>query len=193
MRHYYKDIEGWFSLVDARFYNLLVEELVPNHGRIVEVGSWKGRSLSCLLVEAKNSGKELEIFAVDTFKGSPDFKFFDADGNEMEDPGDVEGACRKAADLAAYPYKIICSESVAASEKFGDRSLDAVFIDADHSEEAVYRDILAWGEKVKVGGYIGGHDVNEPGIKAAIDRAFALGEKDRVNIVGDCWFLRRET
>lgn len=49
-------------------------------------------------------------------------------------------------------------DSLAASQQFDDRSLDFVYIDADHSYEGCKRDILAWAPKVKSGGILAGHD-----------------------------------
>ncbi len=57
-----------------------------------------------------------------------------------------------------------------------DGSLDLLFIDADHSEQAVREDIAAWRPKVRRGGVIAGHDYgsrNHPGVKVAVDEAFA--------------------
>jgi hypothetical protein len=39
-------------------------------GKIVEVGSWKGKSTAFLLVEAWNKSPRIEIYAVDTWLGS---------------------------------------------------------------------------------------------------------------------------
>lgn len=56
-----------------------------------------------------------------------------------------------------------------AAERVQDRSLDFVFIDADHSTEGVSKDILDWHKKVKVGGFLLGHDSNWKSVRAAID------------------------
>lgn len=48
--------------------------------------------------------------------------------------------------------------SVIAAEKFQDNYFDFVYIDADHTYEAVIKDLRAWYPKVKIGGIIGGHD-----------------------------------
>ena len=45
-----------------------------------------------------------------------------------------------------------------ATSFFEDGSLDLVYIDADHTYEAVVADINDWKVKVKPGGYIAGHD-----------------------------------
>lgn len=62
-----------------------------------------------------------------------------------------------------------------AASRFEDNSVDLVFIDADHSEAWVRRDIAAWLPKVKPGGVISGHDYdskNHPGVKIAVDALF---------------------
>jgi predicted O-methyltransferase YrrM len=62
-----------------------------------------------------------------------------------------------------------------ASRLIYDGALDFVFIDADHSYEAVRQDIKDWQRKVKPGGWVGGHDYSRkfPGVVEAVDRAFS--------------------
>lgn len=55
-------------------------------------------------------------------------------------------------------YKFIKKFSVDASRDFEDNSLDFVYIDGNHSGEAVKEDIEAWISKVKPGGIMAGHD-----------------------------------
>jgi hypothetical protein len=52
----------------------------------------------------------------------------------------------------------IFARSELASKGFIDRSIDAVFIDACHSEESVRNDILCWLPKIKEGGVVFGDD-----------------------------------
>ena len=49
-----------------------------------------------------------------------------------------------------------------------DSSVDFVFVDADHTEEAVARDIAAWTPKVRLGGLIAGHDIRWPTVRRAV-------------------------
>ena len=51
--------------------------------------------------------------------------------------------------------------SVEAAKLYEDNSLFFVFIDGSHLYEAVKEDILAWLPKVKSGGFIGGHDIDQ--------------------------------
>ena len=51
-------------------------------------------------------------------------------------------------------------DSVEAAGKFDDGELDFVFIDGDHSFAGVMRDLVAWWPKVRPGGLISGHDID---------------------------------
>jgi len=68
-------------------------------------------------------------------------------------------------------------DSVAAAAKFPNYFFHFVFIDADHSYEGCLRDIMAWLPKVQRGGFISGHDYDNPdypqfGVKRAVDEFF---------------------
>jgi predicted O-methyltransferase YrrM len=54
--------------------------------------------------------------------------------------------------------------SVEASQDFSDRSLDLVYIDAEHDYNSVKTDINAWKNKVRRGGVLAGHDYMLPHI-----------------------------
>jgi hypothetical protein len=84
--------------------------------------------------------------------------------------------------------KIIRKNSIQASKKFKDRSLDFVFIDAGHSFESVKNDIMAWLPKIKSSGFIGGHDYNRSGVKQAIEFMFqhSVIEYD----INKTWFVK---
>lgn len=52
--------------------------------------------------------------------------------------------------------------SADASDIIEDNSLDFVYIDGDHSYEAVKNDMKLWFKKVKEGGFLCGHDFGNP-------------------------------
>jgi len=60
------------------------------------------------------------------------------------------------------PYKdrvtVLRGHSVRMADQVEDNFLHLVFIDADHTEEAVLADIEAWWPKVMPGGILSGHD-----------------------------------
>lgn len=69
---------------------------------------------------------------------------------------------------------IIRADSCEVAAEVEDRSLDFVFIDADHSYDGCTKDIEAWSPKVRKGGMIAGHDYNRkwPGVVQAVDEKF---------------------
>lgn len=84
--------------------------------------------------------------------------------------------------------------SVEAAAQINDGSMDFVFLDADHSYEGVRDDIAAWLPKVRKGGWIGGHDIDNPeppfdftGVRKAVDEAFPDGVELDDNFT---WFRR---
>lgn len=75
--------------------------------------------------------------------------------------------------------------SVEASRQFSSGSLDFAFIDGRHNYRSVKEDIASWRDKVRGGGWVGGHDYHPdryPGCIQAIHEAFG----DRVEL-GDDW------
>lgn len=70
--------------------------------------------------------------------------------------------------------------SVNASKQFEDEYFDYVYIDADHSEQAVWEDISAWWPKVRSGGIIAGHDYS-PAIVTIKGTVFKFGVIEAVN------------
>jgi len=57
--------------------------------------------------------------------------------------------------------KIIKDFSLNVYSKFEDNFFDFVYIDADHTESAVYADLYSWYPKVRSGGVLAGHDYCE--------------------------------
>ncbi len=87
-------------------------------------------------------------------------------------------------------FRLIEMETHEAADLVLDGSIDFVFIDADHSVEAVADDIARWRPKVKPGGWLGGDDYNPanfPGVVQAVDRAF---QKKAHILPGRVWGVR---
>lgn len=64
---------------------------------------------------------------------------------------------------------IIRDFSINAVKEFRDKSLDFVYIDANHNYENVYQDIKVWSEKVKVNGIVAGHDISDLEVYKAVN------------------------
>ena len=70
---------------------------------------------------------------------------------------DIEYASTKEK-LAPYNCTIIKDFSMNAIKKFSPKSLDFVYIDANHDFKHVSEDVEAWAKIVRPGGIVSGHD-----------------------------------
>lgn len=90
--------------------------------------------------------------------------------------------------------------SAEAAPTFADGSLDFVYIDGNHSLEAVTADLALWFPKVRSGGIFSGHDYYDTEldgkfcyVKSAVDR-WSVGNGREVFVTpGGCtsWYLRK--
>jgi Methyltransferase domain len=175
MNHILADFgEDWFN--SSNVYKMLVENC-RDDGKIVELGAWKGRSSAFLVIEAYNKSPKIEVHIVDTWGGNP------YDGSEDQS---VDAYSKFTSNMAllAKPYQAYRMTTNEASGLFKDESLDSVFIDADHSYEAVKLDITNWMPKVCKGGILAGHDYSFawPGVIKAVDEMIPDAEK-----IDFCW------
>ena len=165
--------ENWFTYPNV--YIGMVNNSRPN-GILVELGAWKGRSSRFLVSKAREKSPDISIHIEDTWQGSPEH-------TEEAKKGIYEKFIEnmKAFEGSYIAHKMTTNE---AASLFEDGSLDGVFIDADHTYEAVKRDIQNWMPKVREGGILAGHDYVStwPGVMRAVDElvsGFSISEQ--------CW------
>lgn len=142
MEHFYQNLEGenWFDYAD--FYRDMVNG-ASNGSVFIEVGSWKGRSISFLAVEVINSNKKISIHCIDNWSQY----------------GVKDVFLENIKPISSY-INVVESISWDAANLYKDNSIDFCFVDADHKYESVKKDILSWLPKVKRGGVLAGHDYN---------------------------------
>ena len=134
----------------------------------VEVGSWRGRSTAYLAVNIANSGKNIKLDAVDTWRGSLDEEV------HQKDPSVVNDTLYDEFLANMVPVKHIVNpvrmDSKEAVNLYKDNSLDFVMIDAGHDYESVKTDIENFLKKVRPGGMIAGddHSIYFPGVQRAV-------------------------
>jgi predicted O-methyltransferase YrrM len=169
MEHFNENFIGWFTW--PRLYKDMVNKL-PSGSKIVEVGTYEGKSFAYLIVEMVNAGKRFQITGVDSFTFPDLYNKFNRNMKPVKELFDT-----------------IVDQSWNAPQKFDDGSLDFVFIDADHVYENVKKDILAWMPKIKKGGIIAGHDfVNiHPGVIQAVCEIFGERNIDTSYLDEICW------
>lgn len=143
----------------------VIASLALAHGWIAgaELGVAEGRTAQRIL----RSCPSLKLICVDLWAPQP--------GNTGPETWDdwPHGSHEAQAKGRLNPFgdrvQIIKALTVDAAQMVADSSLDFVFIDADHSESGVRRDVRAWRPKIKAGGMLMGHDAAWPGVWQAID------------------------
>jgi hypothetical protein len=145
----------------------------------VEIGVLRGLT-SVHLLEAR---PRLTLFLVDPWAESlPGDRYHDSgDDNGKKKQNEHNRDMKTALDnVRRYGNRarVIRARSINAVYLANSQELDFVFIDGDHSEEGVAEDIAAWRGMIRKGGWIGGHDYDQPGVpgvKKAVDAAFPSG------------------
>lgn len=160
------EIDGWFDFRDT--YDLIAKT-IPDGGKFVEIGTWKGKSITYIHDRIQDLHKSVSITAVDTFAG-------DSETGKL----DVLDAFKESIDGRSIDFLQMDSEL--AANEFENNTLDGVFIDGSHEYESVMADIKAWRNKVKLNGFLGGHDVDSP----QVQKALADSNIQYVKL-GRCW------
>lgn len=182
--HNYANIPGFFDY--ERLYDDIVENAADT-AHFVEVGALLGRS-TCYLAELiQFSQKRIRLDVVDTWVNLPPDPTFHAAVREAAgDPYKMFLLNMERFGVAQF-VRPIRLESTEAAQMYRDSSLDFVFLDADHSFQAVCRDIEEWAPKVKPGGVLAGHDYGMPEVQRAVQER--LGEHNFY--APACWISRR--
>lgn len=142
----------------------VVEKKLGRGLKMVEIGSYAGESSEIWA----QSGVFDKIVCVDAWMNG---------WNEQAKASNTTELAEKKFDEVAAKYpcieKMKCTSNEAV-EKFADGSLDLVYIDANHTYEAVKTDIEAWLPKVRKGGIISWHDYRRrwSGVMNAVDEKF---------------------
>jgi predicted O-methyltransferase YrrM len=172
MEHINENFIGWFTF--TRLYKDMVNKF-PSGSSMVEVGCYEGKSFSYLIVEMINANKNFNLFCVDSFTFE---NLLDKFKSNMEP---LDGK-----------FTAIIGDSSKSADVFADKSLDFVFLDADHVYERIKGDTLAWLPKIKPGGILAGHDFEceeHPGVLQAVTEIF--GDKVCRDYVDEkCWMVK---
>ena len=121
-------------------------------GKGVEVGTFKGEFAKQIL---DSTDIDLKLFMVDVWMGLGD-EYKDASNHNIHTTAYAD--TMKSIEGHEHRAIMIRTDSLRGSMMFEDKSLDFVYIDANHAYDYVVEDIKLWYPKVKHGGYLMGHD-----------------------------------
>jgi hypothetical protein len=176
-------IPGWFY--NPKFYEQIVY-MLPSNAKIVEVGTWKGRSTCCMAELIKTSGKNIKFYAVDTFEGSNEsiHKTLITELKTDLYSEFIKNLKFCEVDNIVVPMRMTSKE---ASKSFEDESLDFVMLDGAHDYDSVLADIQSWLPKVKKGGMLAGDDYGGDwlGVTKAVNESFG----DKIKVINGIWYI----
>ena len=161
-----------------RHHGYHVAELINqyNFKKIAEIGVYDGATTIRVLEECS---QVKEYWAIDLWQqvriGTPGYGKIST-LNQVSWNKNYLKVCRF---MFHFPsLKIIHASSSGASGLFSSEYFDLIFVDANHSYEAVLADIELWLPKMKLGGLLTGHDFENtdfPGVKKAVTEKFGDG------------------
>jgi hypothetical protein len=137
---------------------LVIQNLILNYklAKVAEIGVFKGRTMRAVMRSSVASNVE-QWFAIDPWQ--PNELLYPGLGGIDSWDGYHKSVCRY---MPWFPQlRVMRLRSLDAVSLFMDGYFDMVYLDGDHSADAVEADIKAWVPKVKKGGIIGGHDYVE--------------------------------
>lgn len=169
------EADGWLTEAQGRALFDAAAACRPD-GRIVEIGSFRGRS-TIVLADAAAAG--VEVLAIDPFAGSD------------RGPQEIEGYSDHAiADLAVFESNLtragvrdrVTHLRSLSSDALGvvDGTVDVLFIDGAHRYRPARADIRDWGGRVADGGMMLIHDsFSSVGVTLATLRELLLSRRFR--------------
>jgi hypothetical protein len=205
-------VDGWMTHGQARaLYDAAAA--CPAGGRIVEIGSFRGRST---IVLASAAADDVEVVAIDPHAGN--------DRGPQEIDGFEDAASEDQVAFEANLATAGVADRVRHVRAFSDVAhaevadpIDVLYIDGAHRYAPARNDIVGWGARVRPGGTMLIHDsFSSIGVTLAIlrvlvpsgewryvgrSRSLAMYDKRRVSRVGNAarqlaqlpWFVRNIT
>jgi hypothetical protein len=181
--------EGWFSEKDIETYRNLFESL-KDGASVCELGVWKGRSICSVadIVIRKN----LIVTCVDTFEGTVN----EGEAHKEAKETDLRQEFLKTLNsFGLTPHVNIfkmTTDDAAKQFKTFKTKFHLVFIDADHSEKAVSKDIKNYLPLLRnKNSILAGHDLSWESVRNAIIKT--LPDSYRVSHNNDnFWWISKE-
>jgi len=155
-------------------------EQAAKHRRIVEIGSWQGRSTMVLADNVDGI-----VFAVDHWRGSEEHQEMLKDKPKNYIYDIFRRNMRHH--LESATVCMLRMSSMEAAEKMKGHPVDMVFIDASHDTDSVIADITAWKSLIITGGLLCGHDYGYPPVAKAVHDCLR-----NVSSSGSIWFTEIE-
>ncbi len=147
------DVDGWMTSGQARLLWDAASHVRPG-GRVVEIGSFRGRSL---IVLARAAPSSVEVVAIEPHAGT--------DGGPQETSGYEDEAATDHEVFTANLAAAGVTDRVRHVRRFSHEALaevdgacDLLYIDGAHRFGPARDDVVRWGDRVRPGGTLLVHD-----------------------------------
>lgn len=164
-------ITGWMSEMELAW---LIEQ-ASTRRRVVEIGSWKGRSMKALALSVFEVAYAVDHWMEDSPPDAPrrmvdhDYREVVARGSGAVKADFLKNLSQEIATGKCIPTGLSSVQSIQKlKELLGGRKVDMVFIDGDHEYAEVKRDIELYRPLIEDGGLLCGHDYPWPGVWKAV-------------------------
>lgn len=174
-------VDGWLNPPVVRLlYSICLK--LPEEARIVEIGSWKGKS-SVLL--ALSSPRKAKLYAIDPHIGSHEHK-------------EIYGKVDTYQEFLSNLNEAEVIEKVECIRKFSrdaiaevPSAIDFLWIDGSHDYKDVKDDFRLYFEKLKDDSYVAWHDYKWQGVKKFTWELLSDFDRGLVRRVEDTHYFKR--
>lgn len=177
-------IEGFLRDDEAKLLTNLASKV--KKGVIVEIGSYKGKSTVCL-AKGSSEGKKEIIYAIDPHTGSEEHW---QKGKKIDTYTEfLNNIKRSGFTSLVKPIRATSAEAVIGFKN----KIALLFIDGDHSDEAVRRDFNLWKDKLINGGIIAFHDtISWPGPQKLVNETLFKSQNFKnFSVVGSITYAEK--
>lgn len=189
----YDNVAGWFDF-HSLYRDRVAEADKKTPSVFVEIGTFLGKSACFMGQEIKASKKPIKFYTVDPF----DEALMDESGKQFIAHVRSLGETRPLLDVVKGHVKgcglvdhvtLVQATSQAALDIIKEPKVDFIFIDGDHSYEAVRTDINGWWSRLKVGSYMAGHDY---GSYMSVNRAVReIFYRFSIETINGSWLVKK--
>jgi len=178
-----ESVPGWLRPEDAE---KLYELAHDTNGPILEVGTYRGKSVILIATAAKDAGHDIVVYTLDVDRAA-------------QRAAMAEAQARGVASMIVF----IRGTLSAFAQAYPQVRPSLTFVDGDHTDAGVQRDLEALETLVPSGGSLLFHDFNDPlnedpacaeiGVRPTVERSWVAGQCEFVGEFGCCGlFTRRD-
>lgn len=179
-------IKGWLSIDEAYFLYQMAKS-GPGKGRIVEIGSWMGKSTVFLAFGSKVAKRE-KVIAIDPHNG-------EYSGQKRKSKPTLEIFIKNLTLTGVKDWVIPYIKTSRLAAEHWKGKIRFLFIDGLHDYQHVLEDFRLWEPNVIDGGIIALHDAYhgyEGPEKVILEHVFPNSHFSKFGVVGSLVFFRKK-